>query len=156
MSEITVRKMEKQDVEAVSQLEETSFSMPWTRDAFLEMTVQEDAHYLVAEQDGNILGVSGMHLNYGEAEITNVSVWPEKRGKGIATLLMKHLIREGTECGAQQFLLEVRVSNASAIHVYKSCGFEIIGTRKNFYEKPWEDAYVMQLKIDNHKENEKI
>ena len=41
------------------------------------------------------------------------------------------------------FTLEVRVSNTAAIRLYESCGFQIEGTRKGFYDKPKEDAYIM-------------
>ena len=39
--------------------------------------------------------------------------------------------------------LEVRKSNASAIKLYEKCGFCAVGERKNFYEKPCEDAILM-------------
>jgi ribosomal-protein-alanine N-acetyltransferase len=47
------------------------------------------------------------------------------------------------ERGASSFTLEVRVSNASAIHLYEKLGFQSVGIRKNFYEKPTEDAMIM-------------
>ena len=33
--------------------------------------------------------------------------------------------------------------NEAAKHLYETEGFHNIGVRKNFYEKPVEDAYVM-------------
>jgi ribosomal-protein-alanine N-acetyltransferase len=43
--------------------------------------------------------------------------------------------------------LEVRQSNASALTLYKKLGFEVMGTRKNYYTKPDEDAFVMALEL---------
>ena len=45
--------------------------------------------------------------------------------------------------GIENFTLEVRVSNASAIHVYEKLGFVSEGIRPRFYEKPVEDAMIM-------------
>ena len=39
--------------------------------------------------------------------------------------------------------LEVRESNAPARRFYEGAGFVIMGTRKNYYEKPVEDAILM-------------
>jgi ribosomal-protein-alanine N-acetyltransferase len=44
--------------------------------------------------------------------------------------------------------LEVRPSNAAAVTLYKKLGFEILGTRKNYYTNPNEDAYLMGLVLD--------
>lgn len=145
-----IRRMVQSDVEAVSQLEEESFSMPWSKEAFLEMTVNENAYYLVADEEGEILGTCGLHLILGEGEITNVAVKKTARGKGIATTMMQRMIEDGTKKGAKSFVLEVRKSNQSAIHVYEICGFEQIGIRKNFYELPWEDAVVMKIELENN------
>jgi ribosomal-protein-alanine N-acetyltransferase len=41
------------------------------------------------------------------------------------------------------YTLEVRVSNAAAIHLYEKLGFESVGIRPNFYTKPKEDALIM-------------
>lgn len=52
-------------------------------------------------------------------------------------------MQESEKRGVRAFTLEVRVSNTAAIRLYESCGFQIEGTRKGFYDKPKEDAYIM-------------
>ena len=48
------------------------------------------------------------------------------------------------EGSALAFLtLEVRPSNAAAISLYNSFGFEEVGRRKNYYELPREDALIL-------------
>ena len=65
------------------------------------------------------------------------------RGQGIGRKMLTELMRLGLERGAFAYTLEVRVSNMPAIRLYESLGFENLGIRKNFYEKPVEDAMIM-------------
>ncbi len=143
MKEIQIRAMEREDVDAVSRLEEETFSMPWSREAFLEMITKEDAAYYVAESDGEIVGGCGVLMVAGEGNITNVAVAEKMRNQGIGTKMVRYLMEKGTQSGLSAYTLEVRVSNAAAIHVYEKLGFCSEGIRPNFYEKPVEDAMIM-------------
>lgn len=138
-----IREMETSDIERISQLEEETFSMPWSRDAFKEMIEKEDARYYVAELDGQVVGGCGLLLVAGEGNITNVVIDKNVRNLGIGTKLLQFMIEDGYLNGLNAFTLEVRVSNAAAIHVYKKLGFFSEGIRPNFYEKPTEDAMIM-------------
>lgn len=144
---IVVRTMQIEDVDQVCVLEEEAFSMPWHKQSFLEMIAHPDALYLVAEnreQPGKILGCCGVRNIVGEGEITNVVVKKESRNEGTGRKLLTELLRRGMkELGISAFTLEVRVGNAPAIHLYESLGFISEGIRKNFYEKPREDAMIM-------------
>lgn len=138
-----IREMETSDIERISQLEEETFSMPWSRDAFKEMIEKEDARYYVAELDGKVVGGCGLLLVAGEGNITNVVIDKNVRNLGIGTKLLQFMIEDGYLNGLNAFTLEVRVSNSAAIHVYKKLGFFSEGIRPNFYEKPTEDAMIM-------------
>ncbi|MBQ6806358.1 MAG: ribosomal protein S18-alanine N-acetyltransferase [Lachnospiraceae bacterium] len=140
---IQIRPMERRDVERISQLEEETFSMPWSRDAFLEMIEKEDARYYVAEADGEVVGGCGVLMIAGEGDITNVVIDKKYRNQGIGTKMLQYLIEDGYQNGLTAFTLEVRVSNQNAIHVYEKLGFFSEGIRPNFYEKPTEDAMIM-------------
>ncbi len=140
---ITIRQMGLEDVERISQLEEETFSMPWSRTAFIEMIEKEDASYYVAEVDGTVVGGCGVLLIAGEGNITNVVIDKNYRNQGIGTQMLQYLIEDGMRQGLTAFTLEVRVSNESAIHVYEKLGFFSEGIRPNFYEKPTEDAMIM-------------
>lgn len=139
---VIYRRMTPEDVPYISKLEEQTFSMPWSADSFLEMISKEDARYYVAEQDGQLLGGCGVLMIAGEGNITNVVISPEARNQGIGTAMLQHLLQEGEREGLTAFTLEVRVSNAAAIHVYEKLGFVSAGIRPNFYEKPAEDALI--------------
>ena len=72
-----------------------------------------------------------------------MAVKRQLRGHGIGRRLLEELMRIGKERGAFAYTLEVRVSNQAAIHLYEKLGFTSFGIRKNFYEKPKEDAMIM-------------
>ncbi|MBD5513202.1 MAG: ribosomal protein S18-alanine N-acetyltransferase [Lachnospiraceae bacterium] len=139
---VTYRRMTPEDVPYISKLEEQTFSMPWSASSFLEMISKEDARYYVAERGGQLLGGCGVLMIAGEGNITNVVIAPEARNQGIGTAMLQHLMKEGDREGLTAYTLEVRVSNAAAIHVYEKLGFVSAGIRPGFYEKPTEDALI--------------
>ena len=130
MSKLIIRQMEEKDIPQVYAIEKETFSMPWSKKAF-------------AELEGEIAGYCGCYQSLEEAEITNVAVKRQLRGHGIGRRLLEELMRIGKERGAFAYTLEVRVSNQAAIHLYEKLGFISFGIRKNFYEKPKEDAMIM-------------
>ena len=137
------RRMEEKDLEQVVAIENATFSMPWSKDAFLE-SMNNPAHvYVVASEEDVICGYSGMWGIAGEGQINNVAVREDFRGKGIGFEIVEFLLKEGEKQGLEAFTLEVRESNASAIYIYEKAGFKNVGIRKNFYDKPKENAVIM-------------
>lgn len=140
---VQIRLMEEKDLDQVARIEQDYFSMPWSRQAFLDSLRLSHTLYLVAEAEGKIAGYCGCYQLLEEAEIVNVAVDGPYRGQGVGRMLLTELMRLGLARGAFAYTLEVRVSNAPAIRLYESLGFESVGIRKNFYEKPVEDAMIM-------------
>lgn len=139
-----IRYMTPDDVEQVEAIERNTFTIPWSYKSLLEACTDENNIYLVCVDDKKVLGYCGMWTVLGEGNITNVAVDASARNKGVATQLMQKMeILGRTTKDVNVFFLEVRESNSSAIHVYEKCGFRSIGVRKNFYEKPQENALVM-------------
>ena len=81
-----------------------------------------------------------------EGEITNVAVTRKMRKKGCGRELLLRMQQWADEHGIDRIILEVRSGNEPAIHLYRTCGFEKIGVRKNFYQFPREDADIMEWK----------
>lgn len=142
-----IRKMEARDVSGVAKIEQENFSMPWSEKAFMDSLSQEEALFLVAEEEDRVLGYIGIYLSFEEGEITNVSVDSSSRNKGVGSELVEQLKKEAQARGTEKIFLEVRVSNEPAIRLYEKQGFEQVGCRKNFYEKPREDAWVMMCSL---------
>lgn len=141
--EISVRKLEQRDVEPLAKIESDSFSMPWSAKDFADLLSRSYCNYLVAEVDGQVVGSCGMTVICNEGNIDNVVVAEPFRGHGVAQKLMQELLALGEAQGVEAFTLEVRVSNAPAIHVYEKMGFVSEGIRPRFYERPTEDAMIM-------------
>ena len=140
---MVIRRLEERDVEAVSILNGTVFSMPWSPEDFLHLVQDENSLYYVAEEDGRIVASLGVTNVLSEGNINNVVVAEDYRGQGIATRMMDILFNEGEQMGIADYTLEVRVSNRPAIALYEKMGFVSEGIRPRFYEKPVEDAMIM-------------
>ena len=144
---IVIRKMTEKDLLQVTEIEQETFSQPWSREDFLSSLNEANNDYLVAEEEGSIAGYCGYWGIAGEGYIYNVAVKKEYRKKGIGTIMLKNLLEESKSRGIESFTLEVRSSNDAAIHLYESLGFERAGIRKDFYTRPKEDAVIMWLKL---------
>lgn len=137
------RRMEEKDLDEVMQIEQSSFSVPWTRQDFIQSIEKPTAIYMVAVEDGHIKGYCGLWGVVDEGQINNVAVSLQERGRNIGTRLLEALFVEGEKLGLNAYTLEVRVGNAPAIALYKKLGFKEAGIRKNYYKVPDEDALIM-------------
>ncbi len=90
-----------------------------------------------------IVGYCGLYCSFGEGEITNVAVIPTEHNQGIGRAMMEYLLNQAQERGITRIVLEVRISNKNAIHLYSSLGFENCGIRRQLYEMPREDGMIM-------------
>lgn len=140
---INIRDMLKDDVPKVAAIEKDIFTIPWSEKAFAESLAGKNTIYLVAEYGEKILGYCGMYLYNPEANITNVAVDVQYRRKHIAESLVKKILENAKGCGITDVTLEVRESNAKAIALYEKLGFTEAGIRKNFYQRPSENALIM-------------
>ena len=144
MSEPVIRFMRLRDVDAVTRIEENTFARPWSRDSFRqELTRNAVARYLVAEENGEILGYAGAWIILDESHITNIAVREDARGRGLGKRLTSELLQVLSNLGACYATLEVRVSNERAQNLYRSLGFVTVGKRKRYYEDNNEDAWLM-------------
>ena len=143
VSGLTVRKMKKEDLDRVSQIEKECFSTPWSRDAFEDMIDNPLALYMVAEDNGYVVANCGVISAAGEGDICNVAVDPAYRKRGIGEKLLSEIMNVASkELLVEAFTLEVRESNKAAISLYEKLGFVNEGIRPGFYTSPKEDAVI--------------
>ena len=138
-----IRQMEPEDVSQVAEIDKKTFSTPWSETAFRDTLKREDTLYLVAEEQGEILGYCGLWQSFDEGEIPNVAVREEDRRRGVGQALLTELLLQGEKRGITAFTLEVRVGNKGAVSLYEKLGFRSAGIRPHFYVKPVEDAVIM-------------
>ncbi len=140
---IVIRTMSEKDSSAVWELEKKCFSVPWSEESIRAMFSEKGYWNLTARDDGSLVGYIGMKAVLDEADITNVAVDPDRRRQGIGKMLLRELLAKAGELGIRRIFLEVRVSNTAARALYEQAGFRTVDVRKNYYEKPKEDAYIM-------------
>jgi ribosomal-protein-alanine N-acetyltransferase len=144
MKWVRIRGAKPDDIDAVMEVEEASFSLSWPKDDIMrDMTDNILSAYFVAETSGAVCGYAGMWVVSDECHIMTIAVAPVHREAGIGAMLLMKLLDEARLRGARRFFLEVRASNAPAIALYGKFGFRAIDVRKAYYEDNKEDAIVM-------------
>jgi ribosomal-protein-alanine N-acetyltransferase len=90
-----------------------------------------------------------LSLAADEAHVLNVCVDPLVQSRGHGRRLLRELVRVARQRGAVRVFLEVRPSNAPAIALYHSEGFNEIGRRPRYYpaDNGREDALVMAMEL---------
>lgn len=114
---------------------------PWTAEQFFEELALDFSRTFVAYSGSHAAGFVNMWLTPPMAIINNIAVRENFRRQKIASLLIEKALSECGECSS--LTLEVRASNAPAIALYEKFGFSKVGERKNFYEHPRENAFIM-------------
>ena len=143
MSRIEYRMMQEKDVERVAELEKICFITPWSYRSLLGELTNDVAHYVVAVDDGEVVGYAGMWVMLDEAHMTNIAVSPGHRKQGIARRMILELMKAALAKGAERMTLEVRENNHNAQRLYASLDFAYAGTRKHYYSDTGENALIL-------------
>lgn len=136
--------MTQEHVKAVAQLERLCFCDPWNEESIASELVNPLSLWLVAEENGVLVGYVGSQSVLGESDMMNIAVSPERRRKGIARQLIDALVKALAGNGNHCLSLEVRASNEAAIQLYKKMDFVQVGRRPNYYRNPKEDALILR------------
>ncbi len=144
---VTIRRAVSKDAKAMAELDRICFECPWSEKAFKkELSDNSLAVYLVAEQDGMLLGYVGLWQVEGEGHITNLTVHPDFRRQGIGAKILNELLEITEDNGIDCHTLEVRASNQAAISLYEKFDFRQEGIRKEYYSDNMEDALILWRK----------
>ena len=141
---IKIEKMDESHVAPIAQLETLCFSDPWSENSIASELASRLSYWLVAVEDGQVLGYIGSQSVLGESDMMNVAVHPDHRRRGIAEMLVTALSHDLKERDNVCLTLEVRASNMPAIGLYEKLGFVQVGMRKNYYRNPREDALILR------------
>ncbi len=139
--------MSENDIEAVCKIEETCFSVPFKAEDLRSYLENPIWNLLVAKIDGLAIGYISYIVIGDEADLVNIAVLPEYRGKGVGQALLHELVMDASSRDLKCVHLEVRESNQVAISLYTKYGFTVVGVSKNHYSNPTENALRMNLTV---------
>ena len=143
MKQYRLLPMDRTHLRDVAALERECFTTPWTEEMLAEELYNDTASFLVAQaDDGEVLGYAGLHVVLDEGYIDNIAVKAKYRRMGVAGELLGAFLRVG-QANLAVLTLEVRPSNKPAIAFYLKHGFVQVGRRRDYYDKPREDAILM-------------
>jgi ribosomal-protein-alanine N-acetyltransferase len=143
-----LRPLQEDDLDAVMEIELRAYPYPWTRGIFLDC-LRAGYPGRVLESGGNMVGYGMLSLAADEAHVLNVCVDPLCQSRGYGRRLLRELVQLARVRGAIRVFLEVRPSNAPALALYESEGFNEIGRRPRYYPAAngREDALVMAMEL---------
>ena len=135
---VSIRRMQRADVDIVLKFEKEIFSDPWTLGSFLtEIENKQNSYSCVLLKDNLVAGYAVVWYYSGEVHIGNFAVHPDFRKQGLGKKLLTNILDK---------FYEVRKSNMAAISLYKKFAFEELYVRENYYSNN-EDAIVMWKKL---------
>jgi len=99
-----------------------------------------DSLIILADFEGTTVGICVLQKKgQGSAEIKNIAVETTHQGKGIATLLLKHIIEKAKLEGLQKINIGTGNSSIGQLYLYQKVGFEIEFVKKNFFKENYPD-----------------
>ncbi len=138
-----IREIKEEDLPDVFRLEQAIFSDAWSEESLTQSWAQGLSLMLGAWQEERLIGYLLFQKIPPEGEILKLAVEEDCRRQGAAREMMAALFGICRREGITKLMLEVRRSNAGAVAFYKTCGFHTDGVRRDYYEKPIEDALLM-------------
>jgi ribosomal-protein-alanine N-acetyltransferase len=127
---------------------ETFGSEAWSRSSYLaELRDRRTRHYVVAVEDGILLGWAGQMIVADTTQIMTVGTVAAARRRGVGRQLVQALLTEAAARGVTEVILEVRVDNEAAQKLYDSFGFTPLRIRHGYYDGGRVDAIEMRLAL---------
>jgi ribosomal-protein-alanine N-acetyltransferase len=143
-----MRPMAAEDIVEVLAIEVEVTPDPWNFKQFQQSLEDHQCLVLCAQGAGHNqpLGYMILAAVVDQAEILNIAINPQYHGRRLGSQLLSHGLQSLPD-SIESFLLEVRVSNFSAIRLYLNYGFIEVGRRRDYYRTEFgrEDAILMTL-----------
>jgi ribosomal-protein-alanine N-acetyltransferase len=143
-----IRRLGEQDVDQIYEIEQLAYPFPWSRGVF-EDCLRVGCACFGLQIGKDLAGYTIFNWAAGEAHLLNLCIHPEWQQRGYGSLLLEYVINHVARLEIETMFLEVRVSNPSAVKLYKNRGFMVIGRRPSYYQagEGREDAIVMRLQL---------
>ena len=144
----TISTLSTADLTRAWQIETRAHAFPWSEQTLASNQGERYRNYQLSV-DGEMAAFAITQVVLDEATLFNIAVDPDFQRRGLGRELLEHLIDELEKRGVLTLWLEVRASNAAAIALYESLGFNEATVRRNYYPTAdgCEDAIIMALPI---------
>ena len=152
-----VRRMLCRDLPQVLDIEYRSFDYPWDEQQFIDSLRQRNCIGMVCEDlsSEKVLGYVIYELHKTRIHLLNLVVGFDHRREGIGSLIVVKLKNKlWLAPHRTTIILEVGETNLDAHLFYRSQDFQAVSVLRDFYIQNGEDAYLMQYKLKQEKENE--
>lgn len=146
---VTIRYATLDDVPAILAIEQQAASAAhWTANQYQRLLETAAGTLLIAENKGSPCAFLAAKRMLEEWEIENLVVARGSQRGGVAGELMRALVRKVQDNAGSRILLEVRESNLPARRLYEKHGFGEVGRRRQYYQRPAEDAVLYELRLE--------
>jgi len=151
-SKLRIRQMELDDIQAIREIENSSFPLPYSDGIWEKEKGNSLSRTLVVvEERGEgppeLLGYLNFWLILDEAEIHRIAVKKKYRRSGVAGMLLQVMFEILRDMEIVSVRLEVRQSNHDAINLYEKLGFVLKGRRQGYYQETGEDALILEADV---------
>ena len=143
-----IRPFRATDAPAIAEiLRDSAEAAQWPPESYAKVAESPGGLVLVCDASGQPVGFVAARQAADEAEILNIAVHRDLRGKGIASALLLAALDEFPRSAVVNVFLELRESNCAARALYERHGFIPSGRREAYYHSPTEDALCMMRKL---------
>lgn len=157
-SNLSLRPMQLDDLDAIMQVEPTIYSHPWTRGNFSDSLNSGYSAWVLEvqglEDKSELIGYALLMKVMDETHLLNLSIAKHRQKQGLGRYLLEHMLKTAKTHRAVNMFLEVRPSNISAIALYENMGFCEMAVRRGYYpadpkiiKTGREDAVLMGLAL---------
>jgi ribosomal-protein-alanine N-acetyltransferase len=147
--DLRIRRLRETDIDEVVRIEREAFTTPWQAETFAGLMERDGVELTVmTKSDDEVVGYAILWCVLDQGELANIAIAAGHRGAGLGAHLLRHVLDVARARGVARVFLEVRASNRAALGLYSRFGFDEVGRRKNYYERPREDALVLRADLD--------
>jgi len=136
-------------VTLLAELHKACFDVPWDVKAMTDLLSMPGTRaFVIGPAEGVPAGFVIANCASDQADILAIGILPDHRRDRLGSRLLHHLSEQMRSLGVGEIFLEVAADNASAIGLYKACGYIEIGRRENYYAVGRANRTAVQMKCD--------
>ena len=144
---IKIEKMTKEHLSQIKDILQDQFDEFWNENVLNGELENPLSEYIVAIENGEVVGYAGLWQPIDEGHITNIVTKKDKRGNHIGTKMLEEIINLAKNKNLKCVTLEVNEHNKPAINLYKKYNFVEVGKRNKYYNNT-DDAIIMTLEFE--------